>query len=94
MRVSLGALAQRFALRCRPIKGFRFVYDDGRPLVAGGPPRTLHPIAVGLDDTPEPMLAGILSIADSAVAMLRDLTFQPRAACETMVRLDLGDCIL
>jgi hypothetical protein len=32
--VSLGALSTRFALRCRPIKEFRFIYGDGRPLVS------------------------------------------------------------
>lgn len=91
--VSLGALSQRFALRCRPIKGFRFVYGDGRPLVVGGAPRDLQFVAVGLDDTPERMLAGTLSISDSMVAELRGLTLYPRSPGETMVELDLSECI-
>jgi hypothetical protein len=90
--VSLGALSTRFALRCRPIKGFRFIYGDGRPLVVGGAPRQLQFVAVGVDDLPERMLAGTLSILDSSVAELRGLTVYPRAPGETMVELDLGEC--
>lgn len=93
MRVSLGALSTRFALRCRPIKGFRFVYEDGRPLVAGGAPRELHIVAVGVDGSPEPMLAGTLSLLDSSVAELRGLTVYPRAAGKTVAALDLGECL-
>ena len=93
VQVSLGALSTRFALRCRPIKGFRFIYGDGRPLVVGGAPRALQFIAVGVDDLPERMLAGTLSILDSTVAELRGSTVFPRAAGETMVELDLGECL-
>ncbi|MFL5619960.1 MAG: hypothetical protein ACJ79A_16390 [Gemmatimonadaceae bacterium] len=92
VRVSLGALSTRFALRCRPIKGFRFIYGDGRPLVSGGAPRELQFVAVGVDDMPERMLAGTLSIVDSSVAELRGLTVRPRAPGSTMVELDLGEC--
>jgi len=92
VRVALGALSKRFALRCRPIKGFRFLYGDGRPLVVGGTPRELQFIAVGLDGTPERMLAATLSIADSTVARLRGLTVYPRSAGRTMVELDLAEC--
>jgi len=93
VRVSLGALAKAFVVRCRPIKGFRFVYGDGRPLVAGGPTRDLQFVAVGVDDTPERMLAGTVRIHDSAVAELRGLTVHPRARGETMVELDLKECL-
>jgi hypothetical protein len=92
VRVSRGALSTRFALRCRPIKGFRFIYGDGRPLFAGGAPRDLQFIAVGVDDMPERMLAGTVSIGDSTVAALRGLTVYPRAPGETVVELDLGEC--
>ena len=93
VRASLGALTKELVVRCRPIKGFRFVYGDGRPLVAGGPPRALDFVAVGVDDTPERMLAGTLRILDSSVAELRGLTVYPRARGETMVELDLGECL-
>jgi hypothetical protein len=93
VRVALGALARQFTLLCRPIKGFRFVYGDGRPLVVGDAPRTLQFVAVGVDGSPERMLAGTLSIADSTVAALRGLAVYPRAAGETMAELDLGDCV-
>jgi hypothetical protein len=93
VRVSTGALSTRFALRCRPIKGFRFVYGDGRPLVVGDAPRELQFVAVGADDTPERMLAGTVTILDSSVATLRGLTVSPRAPGETMVQLDLGECL-
>lgn len=93
VRVVLGALAKRFALLCRPIKGFRFVYGDGRPFVVADPPRTLQFVAVGVDGTPERMLGGTLSIADSTVAELRGLTLYARAAGETMAQLDLGECV-
>ena len=93
VRAALGALTTRFVVRCRPIKGFRFIYGDGRPLVAGGPPRTLEFVAVGVDDSPERMLAGTLRILDSSVAELRGLTLHPRARGETMVELDLGECL-
>ena len=93
VRVSLGALSKRFALRCRPIKGFRFIYEDGRPLIAGGPPRELQLAAVGVDDTPERMLAGTVRILDTTVAELHGLTVHPRAPGETMVELDLGECL-
>ena len=93
IRVTLGALSTRFALRCRPIKGFRFVYGDGRPMIAGGPPRDLQLVAVGIDDMPERMLAGTLRILDSSVAELRGLTVYPRTRGETMVELDLGECL-
>jgi hypothetical protein len=93
VRVTLGALAKRFTLLCRPIKGFRFVYGEGRPFVVGDAPRTLQFVAVGVDDMPERMLAATLSIGDSTVAALRGLTLYPRAAGETMAELDLGECL-
>jgi hypothetical protein len=93
VQVSLGALSTRFALRCRPIKGFHFVYGDGRPMVVGGAPRELQFVAVGVDDMPERMLAGTVTILDSSVATLRRLTVSPRAPGETMVQLDLGECL-
>ncbi|HEX7981134.1 MAG TPA: hypothetical protein VF461_21175 [Gemmatimonadaceae bacterium] len=92
VRVTLGTLARQFALLCRPIKGFRFVYGGGSPLVVGDAPRELQFVAVGADGTPERMLAGTLSIADSRVAELRGLTVVPRSPGETMVELDLGEC--
>jgi hypothetical protein len=93
VRVALGALAKRFTLLCRPIKGFRFVYGDFRPFVVGDAPRPLEFAAVGVDGTPERMLAATLSIADSTVAQLRGITLYARAAGETMAQLDLGDCV-
>ena len=93
VRVSLGTLIRDFVVRCRPIKGFRFIYGDGRPLIAGGPPRDLEFVAVGVDDTPERMLAGTVKILDSSVAELRGLSLHPRARGETVVELDLGDCL-
>jgi hypothetical protein len=39
------------------------------------------------------MLAGTLRILDSSVAELRGLTVYPRARGETMVELDLGECL-
>jgi hypothetical protein len=93
VRVTLGALAREFTLRCRPIRGFRFTYGDARPIVAGGAPRDLQFVAVGVDGTPERMLAATVSIADSTVAELRGLTVRPRSPGQTMVELDLGECI-
>ena len=93
VRVTLGALAKQFTLYCRPIKGFRFVYGEGRPLLVGDAPRDLQFVAVGVDGTPERMLAGTLSITDSSVAELRRLSVRPRAPGQTMVELDLGECL-
>ncbi len=93
VRVTLGALAKQFTLYCRPIKGFRFVYGEGRPLLVGDTPRDLQFVAVGVDGTPERMLAGTLSITDSSVAELRGLSVRPRAPGEAMVELDLGECL-
>jgi hypothetical protein len=93
VRVSLGALTKEFMVRCRPIKGFRFLYGDGRPLVAGGPSRDLDLLAVGVDDMPERMLAGTMKILDSSVAELRGFTVHPHARGATMVELDLGECL-
>jgi hypothetical protein len=92
VRVALGALARRFKLLCRPIKGFRFVYSATRPFVVGDAPRALEFAAVGVDDRPERVLAGTLSIGDSSVAELRGLTVRPLSPGATMAELDLGEC--
>jgi hypothetical protein len=93
LRALLGSLTTDFVLLCRPIKGFRFVFDPTSPLLVGGPPRDLALGAVGIDDMPVLLLAGTATIADSEIAVLRGLTLAPRAAGMTDVDVDIGDCV-
>jgi hypothetical protein len=93
LRVSVGALSRRFALRCRPVKGFHFVFEDRLPLVAGGPPRELHLPAIGTDGLPVDALAATITIGDTSVAVLRRFAIHPIAAGSTSLEVDLGDCV-
>jgi hypothetical protein len=93
VRVSLGALSRRFVVMCRPVKGFRFVYEDVLPLVAGGPPRELALPAVGVDGDPVSMLAATITVGDTSIAELRGLTVHPRAPGSTWVEVDIGHCV-
>jgi hypothetical protein len=93
LRVSLGNLTTDFVLLCRPVKGFRFMFDPGPPLLVGGPPRELALGAIGMDDMPVMLLAGTATIEDSGIAVLRGLTVEPRAVGGTFVAVDIGDCV-
>ena len=93
LRASLQNLMTEFVLLCRPVKGFRFAFDPGPPLLVGGPPRELALGAIGLDDMPVMLLAGTATIQDSAIGVLRGLAVEPRAAGTTVVDVDIGDCI-
>ena len=93
LRASLGNLTTDFVLLCRPVKGFRFMFDPGPPLLVGGPPRELALGAIGMDDMPVMLLAGTATIEDSGIAVLRGLTVEPRAAGGTFVAVDIGDCV-
>src|SRR5690348_14505867 len=93
LRASLRSITTEFVLLCRPVKGFRFMFDPGPPLLVGGPPRELALGAIGVDDMPVLLLAGTATIEDSGIAVLRGLTVEPRAAGETFVAVDIGDCV-
>lgn len=93
LRASLGSLTTDFVLLCRPVRGFRFFFDPGPPLLVGGPSRDLALGAVGVDDMPVLLLAGTATIQDSEIAVLRGLTVVPRAAGVTSVDVDIGDCV-
>ena len=93
LRASLANLTTEFVLLCRPVKGFRFMFDPGPPLLVGGPPRELALGAIGMDDMPVTLLAGTATIEDSGIAVLRGLTVEPRSAGATFVGVDIGDCV-
>src|SRR2546430_4079750 len=93
LRASLGSLTTEFVLLCRPVRGFRFFFDPGPPLLVGGPSRDLALGAVGVDGMPVMLLAGTATIADSEIAVLRGLTVLPRAPGVTFVDVDIGDCV-
>jgi hypothetical protein len=93
LRATLGGLTTEFVLLCRPVRGFRFFFDPGPPLLVGGPSRDLALGAVGVDDLPVMLLAGTATIADSEIAVLRGLAVLPRAPGVTSVDVDIGDCV-
>jgi hypothetical protein len=93
LRVSVGTLTTRAHVICRPVKGFRFIYDDTPPLIAGGPPRHLQLPAIGLDGNPVTTLAGTVTVGDTNVAALHELIVYPRGPGSTSVDVDIGDCV-
>jgi hypothetical protein len=94
VRVRFGHLSAPIHILCRPVEGFRFHFDDTPPLVPGGPSRDLHLDAVGTDGKPVTLLAGTMTVSDSTVASVRELTVFPKSSGYTTVELDIGHCVL
>lgn len=92
VRASFGALSRSFLLRCRPIQ--RFVdWGGGLSLVVGDSAQELPVRAVGVDGTPEIILAGSATMRDSQVASLRGLSVHPKAPGATLVDVWVGGIV-
>lgn len=89
VRASLGALSRSFLLRCRPIR--RLVEWRGMlSLVVGDSDQELPVSAIGIDGTPETILAGSATVRDSEVASLHGLSVHPKAPGATSVDVWVG----
>lgn len=89
VRASFGALSRSFLLRCRPIR--RLVEWRGMPLLVVGQSDQELPIrAIGVDGTPETILAGSATVQDSQVASLNGLSVYPKAPGATTVDVWVG----
>ena len=89
---SFGALSRSFLLRCRPIQ--RFVdWRGGLWLTVGDAAKALPVWAVGVDGTPETMLAGSATVEDSQIASLRGLRVYPKAPGGTLVYVWVGGIV-
>ena len=93
VRATLGNLAIRVVVRCRPVQYVRipgplqFVLGDSemtRPLL-------LPVTAYGSDGRPVVVVAGSVDVLDTAVARLRGLTLYPRSRGITLVDAYIGD---
>ncbi len=92
VRASFGALRESFLLRCRPIR--RFVdWRGGLWLAVGDSAQELPIRAVGVDGTPETMLAGSAIVRDSDIASLRGLRVHPKAPGATLVDVWVGGIV-
>lgn len=89
VRASLGALATRLVLRCRPVREVRAMRMVN--LVVGGPAQELPFEAVGVDGRPVTLLTGRVTVLDSTVATVEGLRIRARAPGETTMDMHVGD---
>ncbi|MEO8945228.1 MAG: permease prefix domain 2-containing transporter [Gemmatimonadaceae bacterium] len=92
VRATLGALSKDFMLRCRPIDHF-VRWTGALSLVVGDPAQQLPVKAVGVDGTPETILAGTAIVGDSDVVSLDGLSVRPKTPGGTMVYVWIGGIV-
>jgi hypothetical protein len=92
VRASLGTLSKALLIRCRPID--RFVKWYGMvSLVLGDSSQQLPFKAIGVDGTPEQILAGTATIRDSHVASLDGLRVTPVSVGSTIADVWVGGIV-
>lgn len=89
VRASLGPLATRLLLRCRPVSDVRAT--PLMNLVVGDPAQALPFEAVGMDDRPVTLLAGRVTVDDSAIVAIEGLRIRARAPGSTGLTMRVGD---
>lgn len=89
IQASLGPIATRVVLRCRPVDEVRSLRMLN--LVIGDPPQELPFEAVDAADQPVALLTGQLVIRDSSIATAQGLSIVPRAAGATSLDMRIGD---
>jgi hypothetical protein len=89
VHASIGALATRISVRCRPVKEVRApaVLD----IVAGGPAQDVPFEATDFSGRPVTLLAGRISVGDSTIATLDGQRIRGRAMGNTWVITRFGD---
>ncbi|MGI8508211.1 MAG: hypothetical protein ACR2MQ_02675 [Gemmatimonadaceae bacterium] len=90
VRASLGGLSRVLLVRCRPIRRFVHEYAGNLSLVVGDSAQELPFGAIGVDGTPETLLAGSATVEDSDVASLAGLMVRPKAPGHTWVNVWVG----
>ena len=89
LRASLGTVATRIRLQCRPVLDVRA--PGMLDLVAGGPPRDVPFEALGTGGRPVTLLAGQIAIADSTVVNVTGSRIRGRTAGTSSMRVLVGD---
>jgi hypothetical protein len=89
IRASLGAVATTALLRCRPVRDVRA--PNVLNLVVGWPSQDVPYEALGPDGRPVTLLAGAMSVGDSAIVTLEGQRIRARAAGTTRVTTQIGD---
>lgn len=92
VRASFGALRESFLLRCRPIRSF-VEWRGMLSLVVGDSAQQLPFRAVGVDGTPETILAGSVTVQDSQFVSLNGLSVHPKAPGETSADVWVGGIV-
>ncbi len=92
VRASFDAISRSFLLRCRPIRSF-VEWRRMLSLVVGDSAQELPFTAVGVDGTPETLLAGTAILEDSEFASLHGLSVHPKAPGETSADVWVGGIV-